>query len=100
MNCKPGDLAVKVALSTGKDRIPVGAIVRIIRLSRSLELRLTTGESMATPSDNWDVEWRGETHSPEGWIWGVRDSCLRPIRDNDDEDETLQWTPVPVTEAA
>ena len=45
----------------------------------------------------WLVEYRG-AQSESGWCWNVPDEHLRPIRDNDGEDETLQWAPVPSRE--
>lgn len=90
MNCKPGDLAIVVMSLAGNE----GKIVRCIRLvpggKRWKEFGLC---------DTWETD----TMLPN--IAGyennlMRDAQLRPIRDNDGEDETLQWAPVPVKEIA
>lgn len=75
MNCKPGDLAVVVRSEAGNE----GKIVRVIRF-------IGFGERFA--DDCWHVEpaLRG-THRMHN---DVSDSRLRPIRDNDGEDEMLR----------
>jgi hypothetical protein len=90
MNCKQGDLAVIV-----RDELLVdlGVIVRIVGLASEEGLdwevicdykRLTTWDGMAEIAEPVDI----------------LDSSLRPIRDSDGEDETLQWAPVPTKETA
>lgn len=99
MNCQIGDLAIKIASVHPNEQIPVGAIVKVISKNKSKFARATEVIWVA-PDDIWNVEWRGMTDSTNGGIWGCRDSCLRPIRDNDGEDESLKWAPVPVKEIA
>lgn len=84
MNCKPGDLAVMTASDFPRN---VGALFRVI------------GTYRCDPGD-WYVEALSACDgslgpiSPGDKVWAT-DSCLRPIRDNDGEDETLQWAGKP-----
>lgn len=101
MNCKPGDLAI--IIKADGDGIPgqisrklVGHIVRVVKLVK--------------PSDEFhcyaDLVWRfeepilividGRKYSADG----MADDALRPIRDNDGEDETLTWAGKPHKETA
>jgi hypothetical protein len=76
LNCRQGDLAV-IVRSKRNPRY-IGKIVRCV----SLVLR--PGCEAA-----WEYEPKFDI------FWGIRDSCLRPIRDNPGGDETLMWKPVP-----
>lgn len=83
MNCKPGDLAVVVRTISRPERL--GMLVTIIRPYQN---------------DAWIVEPMCGLPSPAGWYapdWG-----LRPLRDSNDDaqDETLSWLPVPSKEIA
>lgn len=77
MNCKLGDLAVIVRSAVGNE----GLIVEVIAMS---ELR---------PQYDWIVKatrairWQSGQICKEGH---AKDSSLRPIRDNDGEDEMLR----------
>lgn len=71
MNCKPGDLAIVVRGEPVKN---LGRVVRCIKLE------LLFGEPC----------WRVEDDDAR-----FADNCLRPIRDNDGEDETLIWAGLP-----
>ncbi len=100
MNCKPGDLAVRVA-AFGDSLMEVGALVRCVRLNRGVVRLVGVQDGPGHEVNNtWQVEWRGKTHSPCGRILAIPDEHLRPIRDpgDDAQDETLQWLPVPSTE--
>ena len=77
MNCKPGDLAVIVRSMAGNE----GLIVEVIE------------HSELSPEYDWLIR------APRAirWAFGdisdighAKDSCLRPIRDNDGEDEMLR----------
>ena len=91
LNCKPGDLAVIVRAQTLKQNI--GAIVCVV-------------EFLGGPENVWRVKTLHPMQRRDGKIvqtggFGrVRDFSLRPIRDNDGEDETLQWIDVPSMGAA
>lgn len=89
MNCKQGDLALVIAAKDQQDK--VGRIVTCEMLvPRDFVLR----NQIATQKEgNWIV-FDGRMR----WIHG--DERLRPIRDNDGQDETLTWQPVPAKEAA
>jgi hypothetical protein len=85
LNCKPGDFAV---------------IVRVRTLTQNLGALVECVEFVGGPEN----EWRCKTLSPlqgtfrmcpAGGIGRIRDGSLRPIRDSDGEDETLQWLDVP-----
>ncbi len=88
MNCKPGDLAVVVKSAAGNE----GKIVRCIRL-------LGRGVTVGPLGDTFaDWIWEIDSQLPD-WSGGmgrdIHDSALRPIRENDGEDESPQWAPVP-----
>lgn len=87
MNCKQGDLAVIVSSISGHE----GKIVRCVKFVMfNLRNRGLT--------DCWITE--PMLPNREGAKVPCMDSQLRPIRDNDGEDETLQWAPVPTKETA
>jgi len=86
MNCKQGDLAIVIAAVW--DMSTIGRVVTCIQhVPKGFE----TKEQRAAGNDVWLV-----SDGREKWLHG--DSRLRPIRDNDGEDETLQWAPVPKEE--
>lgn len=78
MNCKKGDLAVYV----GRDIKCLGMIVRCVRLFPFADAWMT---DPALPKDDGS-----------GPALGVWDKNLRPIRDNDGEDEILRIAGKPV----
>lgn len=100
MNCKPGDLAI-VIRGPDKAYIPVGAIVLCLHLNSGKFLEVVDGRGevvdLIDGETFWDVEWRGQRTCNLGFAFGVADSDLRPIRDPDQDaqDETLSWLPVP-----
>lgn len=72
MNCRPGDLAVIVRCQMHPPLI--GTFVRVVR---------------RVPDDYWYMD--SPLPKPDGGAWiFIHDSCLRPIRDNDGEDEMLR----------
>jgi hypothetical protein len=84
MNCKPGDLAVVVKSHAGNE----GKIVRCVEY---------TGLNF-WPFIGVDHSWRIDSslRSYAGTYGNdIADSQLRPIRDNDGEDETLTWAGKP-----
>ena len=99
MNCKPGDLAIIVYARLAPDLI--GNIVEVVgpfggdlfiddAISGEFtwEVRYPDGRPiLATFGAKGHREFR---HSR-----ALRDSCLRPIRDNPGADETLSWKDVP-----
>lgn len=86
MNCKPGDLAIRVA-APWHARVPRDALVQVRSFVGAASLRSADG-LVRHGVDVWDVEYRGD-------LYGIPDSELRPIRDQDGTDETLTWAPVP-----
>jgi hypothetical protein len=83
MNCREGDLAVYV----GEDMSCQGRIVQCIAIDP-----LGT-QILGTPV--WTVEPPLPMTGCDEPSLGVTDIALRPIRDNDGEDETLQWAGKP-----
>ena len=95
LNCKPGDLAVRVK-SHPTCFIKVGAILEVIELSDASFVLRADGNYYSKNAPLWIVKYRGSEIDPsDGFCWGVHDSDLRPIRDNDGNDETLTWRDVP-----
>lgn len=99
LRCKPGDLAVVVRVKHTPEML--GRIVIVERLIRPGEI-LENGFGIA---DDGETTWliRSATDGqklPNRRVNGVReylwkragaDSCLHPIRPNQDEDESLSW---------
>jgi hypothetical protein len=86
MNCKPGDLAILVKAGVERDEPYLGQIFTCLRIHTEASARVGMPVWTVTELDGF----------------GVKDRSLRPIRDpgEDATDETLQWLPVPVKEAA
>lgn len=79
LNCRPGDLAIVVSTLGFKslERRTLGRIVKVLRPD--------------VPRSPFGFMWEVEHH----YIERVADACLRPIRDNDGEDESFRWAPAP-----
>ena len=93
MNCKQGDLAVIVKSWAGNE----GKIVHCVRLATHLDIARVNFEK------NMGAVWVVDTSltTERGRQVSLALDCqIRPIRDNDGEDETLQWAPVPTKETA
>lgn len=79
MNCKPGDLAI--VLSSARIPALTGCPVTVTRLDDDFP-------------DSWQTD--PKKYDPRDGAWVVfRDVDLRPLRDNDGEDETLTWAGKP-----
>lgn len=90
MNCKPGDLAVIVMCPRGTEHLRG----RVLRLTAPMAMPQAPGVSVDTT-----VAWGYEgplMHAACGLaIRWVNDCCVRPIRDNGGDDETLAWASKP-----
>ena len=89
MNCKQGDLAIFVKSCAGNE----GKIVRCAEYAGKKELTWPDGKMAVC--DGWVIEprlpgWNGQTRNVF-----TPDDFLRPIRDNDGQDETLTWAGLP-----
>lgn len=89
MNCKPGDLAVIVR----PDSPNYGRFVTVVA---PYDGRLSAQGLPFSAVPDWIAEGHGLVASrggvvigPTPWV-GARDKSLRPIRDNDGEDEMLR----------
>lgn len=88
MRCKPGDLAVVVRSSCGNE----GRVVKCLRLDRGKRMLCRNGSIYVGPL--WEIDpplttWAGNLTSY------ARDDQLRPLRDNDGEDEMLRIAGLP-----
>jgi len=100
LNCRPGDLAVIVKVI----RTPslLGRIVKCVRLLNEGE-RVDGYFWIKRRENAWLVESCG---GPMEWAGdfvmrrALADEFLRPIRDSDEPDETLQWVDVPSKQTA
>jgi hypothetical protein len=85
LNCRPGDLAILVRAHP----VASACIGRVVRL---------VGVTLISGSPAWSYEgmpWRGGSPM-DRWTWyEIPDAWLRPIRDNDGEDESFRWAPAP-----
>jgi hypothetical protein len=93
MNCKNGDIAVIVRVDRRTEHL-LGVIVRV--LERRTRAGLPGGKAYTHMA--WLVELPRPMANCTGEISARQrcpDSCLRPIRDNPGEDETLQWADLP-----
>ena len=90
MNCKQGDLAYTVAPYCIEGR---GRIVRVLHLSDG---RMLGDFIPKLGRVAWVCEGDIVTEGNDAYRKGIiADECLRPIRDNPGQDETLTWAPVP-----
>ena len=95
MNCKPGDLAVIKGCDPNGSGRDIGKLVRIVG----------PGDDWSDVGDTrhfWDCDTLGQRLECDGNSLSdgfenidIPDEHLRPIRDNDGEDETLQWAGKP-----
>ncbi len=83
MNCKQGDLAIKVA---GHG---IGTIVRCVRYVGEPDVGARTPDRDCWLLDRPMTWYWGGTSEPAGNYPYASDSKLRPIRDNDNEDEIV-----------
>lgn len=93
MNCKPGDLAICV-----RNCRQQGKIATCIRLASVYEIsryRLTNKDNLTLWIVDRDFSYEGGVIAPI-----IADEFLRPIRDQDGEDETLTWAGKPNKEHA
>ena len=79
MNCKQGDLAIVVQSKTGPEHVG-----KIIKLGAATDIRFYN-----IPG------WRIDGAPIGGRFWCVADRCVRPIRDQPGDDETLEWSVKP-----
>ena len=84
LNCKQGDLAVIVRSHAGNE----GKIVHC--------LRLVLNERHLFPGPRWLID-RAVPHSTLGTTRTVADCALRPLRDNNGEDEVLRLVGLPAS---
>lgn len=99
MNCKPGDLAIRIK-AFQDSVIPVGAVVRCLHFDTGISYLVgANDETPIVARGTWLVEWNGIT-GVDGLEFGMLDEHLRSIRDpgDDAQDETLSWLPVPSRE--
>ena len=93
MNCRPGDLAV-IVRSEGSgiageiSRLVVGRICRVVQL-RAPKLKSCTYPVVWKFEEPMFVQFGGKKYE----VIGAPDEILRPLRDNEGEDETLTWAP-------
>ena len=79
LRCQPGDLAVIVR--TGTD-LPVRLLGRIVEVDVAF---------MDVRQGRWFWRLKAEIPLRGTWtMWAVADDVLRPLRDNDGQDETLR----------
>lgn len=105
MNCKPGDLAV--VIHAGEF---MGRIVSVMYAApTSVDFNLPDGYPHKPCSiGDWIVDMGSPVSAKVSQSGNkrlakfavIQDRFLKPLRDNDGEDETLQWAPVPVKEIA
>lgn len=102
LNCRPGDLAVVVGAPYTPEMI--GMIVLCDRLA--IDGEVVDGSKLRKASPNapsWVVHAVGNSIPMRTWCGKllhkksrvVGDRYLRPIRDNDQDDETLTWAGLP-----
>lgn len=93
MNCKPGELAIVVRSTVGNE----GRIVRCLHLASDGDMN-RHGVWIGGADPVWLLDGLCRWVHPllgERLVPFMTDSALRPIRDNDGEDETLTWAGKP-----
>lgn len=108
MRCKVGDLAVIVSNAPSH----AGWLVRILSVPpRGSDFKLPDGVNHNQTVTDWLIEslsgemvtpfWTGSKRTTRLARYGcINDKWLRPIRDNDGQDEALTWAGKPVKEPA
>ena len=95
MNCEQGDMAVIVRSSIGNE----GRIVVCLSIASIDELCRAFGASMSSYAPIWRldvaVRWRGSVSGCIEVPFMV-DKAMRPLRDNEGEDEVLRLVGRPV----
>lgn len=102
MNCKPGDLAIIVNAKANPSLN--GRIVKVLRRAVPGEIFVMDGVGVRLREDR-AKSWIVESDRPMPFLSSprvlftktrpVQDAHLRPIRDNDGEDETMTWAGKP-----
>ena len=88
-NCKAGDLAVVVATIPTEQQL-LGRIVRCLQISPHPNLFGSDLSTIIYSGAIWEVETaQGVRCIPGIKVFGVPDAWLRPIRDQDGEDEMI-----------
>ena len=92
MNCKLGDLAIVTGSVTGQN----GKIVRCLEYAGLVSWH-NQGVSLGTlPTWKTDTDFKcNQFHPAPNAAYWIPDGALRPIRDTDGTDETLEWAGVP-----
>jgi hypothetical protein len=85
MNCRPGDLAVIVRVLTCTENI--GGLVRVLEPADAGSWYVEALQSLVARGEHDDTKYR----LPPGAHGRVSDRNLRPLRDDDGDDETLTW---------
>lgn len=108
MNCKPGDIAIIVRSKFVPDLL--GRIVEVLNAAPSAgSFRLPNGQLHQQLIDRrfrWVCKFQNPIFAPsdtgpiETVYAPVPDECLRPIRDNDGEDEMIRIAELPHKEIA
>jgi hypothetical protein len=97
MNCKPGDIAI--CIGDGKF---LGWMFEVLYAAPAHDFLLPDGYlHYGSSADCWvlrslcgPIQAPRESGVPRQTMYGVgKDSALKPLRDNDKEDETLTWAP-------
>lgn len=96
LNCKAGDLAVRIKDDGNVFGVRAGHIVTVLELLNAPSYSAETGAEWAAGTV-WLVELNGQRLSVKGNPLGVPDAHLKPLRDTPGDDETLEWAPVPTT---
>lgn len=90
-NCRIGDIAVVIKSPTGKN---LGKIVKCIRRVEVHEIidnkRMNIKDDVVWLTDS-PLTWTKKDGSHEYEAHFCRDSILKPLRDDDGEDESLSW---------
>lgn len=90
MNCKQGDLAIRISAVDGC-LIPVGAIVKVLSwCANSAQNRIGDTGLVRNAQNLWCVEYNGNAGGEDGIYYAIPDAELKPIRDQDGEDEMLK----------
>lgn len=91
MNCKEGDLAIIIKSDNNNE----GKIVRCIKFYPSIDLYCGFTNSSGTVANVWEIDRLIPSRS-EGGTCHLEDYKLRPIRDQDGEDEMIKLLGKPI----
>ncbi len=92
LNCWPGCLAI--VISDEYEGLPVGSVVECVSFFSGQAV--TVDDPKPQHFEVWMLRYKGQEIDPsDGAAWAAEDGDLRPLRDDDGQDEMLRIACLP-----